>query len=101
MSTQQTAIDEFIEQLEQKGGAWENANINRIQISIDVNEYLELKRQAKEIHKEQITNSFDWGCICFVERHREDREYKNAEDYYYQKFEYDEFAEFDDDEESE
>jgi hypothetical protein len=54
MSTQQTAIDEFIEQLEQKGGAWENANINRIQISIDVNEYLELKRQAKEIEKERI-----------------------------------------------
>ena len=58
---QQTAIDEFIEQLEQKGGAWENANINRIQISIDVNEYLELKRQAKEMEKKRLMNAFDEG----------------------------------------
>jgi hypothetical protein len=48
-----TAVQWFIEQLEQKGDAWENVSIRRIQISVDVSEYLELKRQAKQMEKEQ------------------------------------------------
>jgi len=51
---QQTAVHWFIEQLEQKGDAWENVSIRRIQISVDVSEYLDLKRQAKEMEKEQM-----------------------------------------------
>lgn len=58
---QQTAVEEFIDQLELKGNAWENASIKRIQISIDVSEYLELKKQAKEMEKEQIIESFEIG----------------------------------------
>ena len=55
---QKTAVEEFIDQLELKGNAWENASIKRIQISIDVSEYLELKKQATEMDKQQTIN--DW-----------------------------------------
>jgi len=50
----QTAVQWFIEQLEQKGDASENIGMRRIQISIDVSDYLELKRQAKQMGKEQM-----------------------------------------------
>lgn len=50
---QQTAVQWFIEKLEQKGDAWENVSIRRIQISIDTSDYLKLIRQAKEMEKEQ------------------------------------------------
>jgi hypothetical protein len=53
-----TAVQWFIEQLEQKGDASENVSIRRIQISIDVSDYLELKRQAKEMEKEQIEDAW-------------------------------------------
>jgi hypothetical protein len=56
-SNKQTAVEWFIEQLEQKGDAWENVSIRRIQISIDVSDYLELKRQALQMEKEQVIDA--------------------------------------------
>jgi hypothetical protein len=56
---QQTAVEWLIEQLEEKGGAWENVSIRRVQISIDVSDYMELKVQAKERHKQQVINAVD------------------------------------------
>lgn len=56
-----TAVQWFIEKLEQKGDAWENVSIRRIQISIDTSDYLELKRQAKEMEKEQIMDASGSG----------------------------------------
>jgi len=56
-----TAVEWFIEQLEQKGDASENVSIRRIQISIDVSDYLELKRQAKQMEKEQIMDASGSG----------------------------------------
>jgi hypothetical protein len=56
-SNKQTAVKWFIEQLEQKGDAWENVSIRKIQISIDVSDYLDLKRQAKQMEKEQIKDA--------------------------------------------
>ena len=50
---QQTAVQWFIEQLEQKGDAWENLYVRRVQISIDTSDYLKLIRQAKQMEKEQ------------------------------------------------
>jgi hypothetical protein len=58
---QQTAVHWFIEQLEEKGVAYENVSFRKIQISIDVSEYLDLKRQAKEMEKEQQKYFFDCG----------------------------------------
>jgi cysteinyl-tRNA synthetase len=48
-----TAVQWFIEQLEEKGVAYENVSFRKIQISIDTSDYLELKRQAKQMEKEQ------------------------------------------------
>lgn len=57
-NNKQSSIDLFIEQLEEKVGAWENASMNRIKISISVEEYLALKEQAKAMHKKEI-----WLCL--------------------------------------
>jgi hypothetical protein len=56
-----TAVQWFIEQLEQKGDASENLFVRRVQISIDVSDYLDLKRQAKEMEKEQIMDASGSG----------------------------------------
>ena len=55
---QQTAVEWFINEIESKGEAWENASIRRVQISIDVSEYLELKRQANQMFEEQIKTAY-------------------------------------------
>jgi len=65
-SNKMTAVQWFIEQLEQKGDAWENVSIRRVQISIDTSDYLELIRQAKEMEKEQIMDAHyapKYGCF--------------------------------------
>jgi hypothetical protein len=51
---QQTAVEWFIEQLEEKAFKESVQGANRIHIVIDVNIYLALKQQAKEMEKEQI-----------------------------------------------
>jgi hypothetical protein len=54
----QTAVQWFIEQLEQKGDASENLYVRRVQISIDTSDYLELIRQAQQMEKEQIQDAW-------------------------------------------
>jgi hypothetical protein len=49
----QTAVEQFIEQLEKQGESWENMSIGRIQISIKVEDYINLINQAKEVEKQQ------------------------------------------------
>jgi len=56
-----TAVEQFIEQLEQQGDSWENASIGRINISIKVEDYLKLIQQAKEMEKE---NTIDFAETC-------------------------------------
>ena len=56
-NNKQSSIELFIEQLEEKGDAWENASIRRVNISIDVSEYMELKTKAKEMHREEIEDA--------------------------------------------
>lgn len=76
----QTAVEFLIDQLESKGKSWENVSIGRIQISIKVEDYLELQKQAKEMEKEQIIDANIAGqmFIGACPSH-----YKNdAEDYY-------------------
>jgi hypothetical protein len=79
-NNKQSSVDLFIEQLEEKGGAWENVSIRRVQISIDVSDYMELKVQAKEMEKEQIKNAFCNGdnTDCTSEQNIEEF----AEQYY-------------------
>ena len=49
----QTAVEQFIEQLEQQGNSWENASIGRMNISIKIEDYLKLIEQAKQMEEEQ------------------------------------------------
>jgi hypothetical protein len=54
---QQTAVEWLIEQLEEKAFKESVQGANRIHIVIDVNEYLALKQQAKEMEKERIIDA--------------------------------------------
>jgi hypothetical protein len=57
---QQTAVEWFLEELEEKGKAYEeNQVVRTINICIDVSDYMELKQQANERHKQQIINAVD------------------------------------------
>jgi hypothetical protein len=46
---QQTPLEWFIEQLEEKGDLRETPSIRNIQLNIDTSDYMELKVQAKEM----------------------------------------------------
>ena len=77
-SNKMTAVQWFIEQLEQKGDASENVSIRRIQISVDVSDYLKLIRQAKQMEKEQIEDAyFIGGHDIQINRYRGMHEYYN------------------------
>ena len=59
---QQTAVEWFIEELEEKGKAYEENQIVRtINICIDVSDYMELKVQAQEMDKERLTDAYHDG----------------------------------------
>jgi hypothetical protein len=60
----QTAVEQFIEQLEQQGNSWENASIGRMNISIKIEDYLKLIEQAKEMEKEQIIDAYYYDPNC-------------------------------------
>ena len=60
-NNKQGSVEWFIDQLEEKGDAWENVSIRRVNISIDVSEYMELKTKAKAMHKEEIKKSYTTG----------------------------------------
>ena len=87
-NNKQSSIELFIEQLEEKGGAWENVSIRRLNISIDVSDYMELKQQAKAMHKEEIINSMS---IAFMDGAKigainYTSPYKDWEQYYNETF---------------
>jgi hypothetical protein len=64
---EKTAVEWFIEQLEEKGDLRETPSIRNIQLNIDTTEYLDLKRQAKEMEKERnkITENTSDGYHTF------------------------------------
>jgi hypothetical protein len=43
----QTAVEQFIEQLEKQGDSWENVSMGTIKISIKVEDYLQLKKTSQ------------------------------------------------------
>jgi hypothetical protein len=53
-----TSIEWLIDQLEQKGDMRETPSIRNLQLNIDTSDYLELKRQAKEMHKQELVNFY-------------------------------------------
>ena len=64
------SIEWLIEQLEQKGDMRETPSIRNLQLNIDTSDYLELKRLAKEMHKQEIIDSAErWKGTDFAERY--------------------------------
>ena len=77
-----TAVEQFIEQLEKQGDSWENVSMGTINISINVDDYLKLKNQAKEMEKEQIIEAYAYG----VKETRSRCEYEDFDEYYNETF---------------
>jgi hypothetical protein len=75
----QTAVQWFIEQLEIKGDMRETQAIQIIQINIDSSEYLEIKRQALQMEREQIIQAANNGCkgMCMIDTSRDGKNYYN------------------------
>ena len=83
----QSSVELFIEQLEEKGNAWENVSIRRLNISIDVSDYMELKIQAKAMHREEHGKTWDESMDNFIARGENYvRAYVDFEDYYKETF---------------
>ena len=83
----QSSVELFIEQLEEKGNAWENVSIRRLNISIDVSDYMELKIQAKAMHREEHGKTWDESMDNFIARGENYvRAYVDFEQYYNETF---------------
>ena len=78
-NNKQSSIELFIEQLEEKGNAYEeNEGGRTINISIDISDYMELKIQAKAMHKHEIRTAY-----CHGEFYQEE---KLTDQYYNETF---------------
>ena len=64
MKTKQTPIETFIEKLEEIGDIRDCTSIGLIQLNIDKNEYIELKKQAKEMEKKQAQKYAEFCVMC-------------------------------------
>jgi len=80
---QQTAVDWLIDQIESKGDAWENASIRILQISIDISDYLDLKKQAKAMEQQHIKDAVIYGLD--EDGHTGDWKISVAQKYYNEK----------------
>ena len=56
-----TAVEWLAEQLEEKGKVSEHTKSRILEFKIDVSDYLDLKRQAKEMEKQQIIDAYKIG----------------------------------------
>jgi hypothetical protein len=83
-NNKQSSVDLFIEQLEEKGKAYEeNEGGRTINISIDISDYMELKVQAQEMERQRMiefTNEWFEEYQCGLDN------FKNPEQYYQQTY---------------
>lgn len=73
----QTAVEWLMEQLEEKGDIRETPAIRIVQLNIDTSDYFDLKRQAKSIEKEQITDAYMMGSYDMIEKVFKPEQYYN------------------------
>lgn len=87
-NNKQSSIELFIEQLEEKGKAYEETvGVRTVNICIDVSEYMELKQQAKAMHKEEHGKTWDKSLDNLKARGmNEVRAYADFDDYYNETF---------------
>jgi hypothetical protein len=82
-----TSIEWFISQLEDKGDMRETPSIRNLQLNIDTSDYLELKRQAKEMHKQELGKTWDTALDKYEVRARNYmRAFEDFDDYYDETF---------------
>ena len=81
-----TSIEWFISQLEEKGDMRETPSIRNLQLNIDTSDYLELKRQAKEMHKQEIITAFDKGQEYEYQYHINNAPKFDSQTYYQETF---------------
>ena len=58
MDKKQTAVRWFIEQIELKGDMRETPSISNVQLNFDTLNYIDLKRQALQMEREQIEDAY-------------------------------------------
>jgi len=81
-----TSIEWLIDQLEQKGDMRETASIRNLQLNIDTSDYLELKRQAKEMHKQEIIDAWNGGDYAHFYSKETGRDFADGSEYYQETF---------------
>jgi hypothetical protein len=62
---EQLAVEWFINQLEEKGNVSEHTKSRILEFKIDVSDYLDLKRQAKEMEKQNEKNA----CLLAISQY--------------------------------
>ena len=87
---QQTAVEWFIDKLEQEGNVQEGESpmlkLKMLTITISVSDYLDIKREAKEMQKEQTIN-FSKHCLDRALDLDIRTAYSEVERYYTKKYE--------------
>ena len=64
----QSSVEHFWKQLEEKGNAHiETEGVITVNITIDVNEYRLLQKQAKAMHKDEICKSYVYGSAYGID----------------------------------
>jgi len=79
------SIEFLFEQLEEQGLVFKSAN-NLLHISIDASDYLDIKRLAKEMHKQEIVKAFDEGQEYEYQYHINNAPKFDSETYYQETF---------------
>jgi hypothetical protein len=84
---QQTAVEWLLKQLDEKAVAVDVLQIRKINITINTSDYMDIRKQARKIEKEQIINTWSEATAPDHEIGLSDAPYiitqiKNAEQYY-------------------
>ena len=77
------SVEWFIEQLEEKGKAYEeNQVVRTINICIDVSDYMELKIQAKQMNRNEIAQAFDNGEYNYFYSKKTGNDFEDGQEYF-------------------
>jgi hypothetical protein len=77
------SVEWFIEQLEEKGKAYEeNQVVRTINICIDVSDYMELKVQAKQMNRNEIAQAFDNGDYNYFYSKKTGNDFSDGQEYF-------------------
>jgi hypothetical protein len=89
---QQTAVEWLLKQLDEKAVAVDVLQIRKINITINTSDYMDIRKQARKMEKEQIINTWSEATAPDHEIGLSDAPYiitqiKKAEQYYNETYE--------------